>query len=259
MVKLKSIFLLGTAVAITYAVATGTIASPIREVAIRTLAWVTPNQACELDKVLCLKQREEDLREVAKRADAQRFDLLFERDRRAAELRDAEATVADNRTILNEARELYQRCAQTSQTIVWRGARYTTAEFKAQIQGLWEEKSNLESVLEAKRKFVQELEEAFLDNARLRAKVSGELSLMPARIDTARRVILATDFDRVVSHINALAGSADRQIRELNFKLRTTPELLKTEPPKAEPAEPVEPPKARNSDFENFLNGSPRS
>jgi hypothetical protein len=254
---MKFIIPLPLATAFAYALVGGTAASPIRIGALQMLSLVAPETACRLDTVLCLQRHEAELREIGKAAADQGFELLSEREKRAAELKAAEAAVSDNARLLGVARDLYLRCAMSGQMVDWKGARYSPAEFKGQVQLLWEEKAILEQTRDRQRRFSEQLEEDLKANGTLRAKFQAELSLMPARIDAARNAAPAADFNRVIGEINQLEGSADRQIRDTSLKLRTTSELIKAEPPKAEAAEPAKP--SRNPDFENFLNGAPRS
>jgi hypothetical protein len=255
---LKSAALLAGAAGFTYALLNGTAASPIRSGAIQMLSRVAPETACQLDTVLCLQRHEAELREIGKNAADQGFELLSERDKRSAELKAAETAVSDNARLLSTARDLYVWCAMNGQVVDWKGARYSPAEFKGQVQLLWEEKAILEAARDRQRRFSEQLEDDLRANGTLRAKVHAELSLMPARIDQAHRAVLTADFDRVIGEISQLEGSADRQIKDTSLKLRTTSELIKAEPPKAEAGEPPRP-QSRNPDFESFLSGAPRS
>lgn len=255
---LKFITLLAIATGFAYALVSGTAASPIRSGALQMLSLVAPQTACRLDTVLCLQRHEAQLREIGKNAADQGFELLSERNNRSAELKAAETAVSDNARLLGTARDLYVRCAMNGQTVDWKGAHYSPAEFKGQVQLLWEEKAILEAARDRQRRFSEQLEEDFKSNGMLRAKVYAELLLMPARIDAARRAALRAEFDRIIGEINQLVESADHQIRETSLKLRTTSELIKAEPPKADVAEPLKA-QSRNPDFESFLSGAPRS
>jgi len=255
---LRPAVLLAAAAGFTHALVSGTAASPIRSGALQVLSLVAPETACRLDTVLCLQRHEAELREIGKDAADQGFELLSQRDKRSAELRAAETAVSDNARFLSTARDLYLRCAMNGQTVDWKGARYSPAEFNGQVQLLWDEKAILEAARDRQRRFSEQLEEDFKANATLRAKVYAELSLMPARIDAVRRAALRADFDRIIGAINQLAQSADRQIRETSLKLRTTSDLIKAEPPRAEVAEPPKP-QSRNPDLESFLSGASRS
>ncbi len=255
---LKSTVLLAAAAGFTYAVVNRTAASPIRIGALEMLSWVAPETACRLDTVLCLQRHEAELRQIGRNAADQGFELLSERDKRSAELEAAETAVTDNARLLSTARDLYVRCAMNGQMVDWKGARYSPAEFKGQVQLLWEEKAILEAARDRQRRFAEQLGEDLTANGTLRAKIHAEVLLMPARIDAARRAALTADFDRIVGEIGQLEGSADRQIKATSLKLRITSELIKAERPKVEVAEP---PKAqsRNPDFERFLSGAPQS
>jgi len=255
---LKSTVLLVAAAGFTYAQASGSAAFPIRSGALHMLSLLAPETACQLDTVICLQRHEAELREIGRNVADQGFELLFERDKRSAELKAAETAVSDNSRLLSAARDLYVRCAMNGQTVDWKGARYSPTEFKGQVQLLWEEKAILEATRDRQRRFSEQSEEDLTANGTLRAKVHAELSLMPARIDAARRAALTADFDRIIGEINQLEGSADRQIKETGLKLRTTSELIKAERPKAEVAEPPKP-RSRNPDFESFLSGEPRT
>jgi hypothetical protein len=254
MSTLKSAALLAGAAGFTYVLLSGTAASPVRSGALQILSRV----ACQLDTVLCLQRHEAELREIARNAADQAFELLSERERRSGELRAAESAVSDNARLLGIARDLYVRCAMNGQAVDWKGARYSPAEFKGQVQLLWEEKAMLEAARDRQRKFSEQLEEDLRANGTLRAKVHVELSLMPARIDAARRAALTADFDHVIGEISQLEGAADRQLKGTGLKLRTTLELIKAEPPpEAGAAEPSRP-QSHNPDFESFLTGAPR-
>jgi hypothetical protein len=255
---LKFTVLLAAAGGFTYALVGGTAASPIRNGALQMLFLVAPETACRLDTVLCLQRHEAELREIGKHAADQGFELLSERDKRSAELGAAETAVSDNARLLTTARDLYVRCAMNGQVVDWKGARYSPAEFKGQVKLLWEEKAILEAARDRQRGFSEQLGEDLTANGMLRAKVHAEVLLMPARIDAARRAALTADFDRIIGEINQLEGSADRQIKEISLKLRTTSELIKADPPKAEVAEPPRP-QSRDPDFERFLSGAPQS
>jgi hypothetical protein len=254
---LKPAAILAGAAGITYALTTGPAASLVRSGAPEMLSWVNAQIACRFDAVLCLQWHEADLRKIAKRAADQGYALLSERDRRSAELKAAETAVSDNARLLSEARDRYRQCSMNGQPVDWKGARYSPAEFKAQVQLLWEEKAILEQTRDRHRRFSEQLEKDLKANGTLRTQLDAELSLMPARIDEARREALRSDFHRVLGEINQIEGSADRQIRDTNLKLRTTSELIKAEPPKGEAAESLK--TLRNPDFENFLNGAPQS
>jgi hypothetical protein len=251
----KSRALLAGATALAYAfVSDGTSASPLRSGALRMLSVVAPETACRLDAVLCFQRHGDELRELRKNAADQGGALLFERDKRSAELKSAELALSDNARLLAAARDMYARCAMNGRAVEWKGVRYTPAEFKDQVQLLWEEKAILEAARDRQRGFSQQLENAFKENGKLRARIGAELSLMPARIDAARRAALTADVDRIIGEIDQLVGSADRQIKEINVKLRTTAELVKAEPPKAE-ADESSTGRATDPDFESFLSG----
>jgi hypothetical protein len=251
---LKSTALLVGAAVLTYACVSGTSASPLRSGALRMLSAVAPKTACGFDTVLCLQRHEEELREVGKNAADQGVALLVERDKRLADLKSAELAVQDNARLLAVARDIYARYSVYGRMVDWRGARYTPAEFKDQVQLLLEEKTILEAARDRQKKFSEQLEEGFKENGKLRAKIRAELSLMPARIDVARRAALTADVDRIIGEIDELAGAADRHIKEMSLTLRTTSELVKIEPPKGEVDEA---PKSRlpGAYFENFLSG----
>jgi hypothetical protein len=253
----KTAALLAGAAGFTYALLNGTAASPFRSGALEILSRVAPETACQFDIPLCLQRHEAELREIGKNAADQGFELLSERDKRSAELKAAELAVSDNARLLNTARDLYVRCAVNGQMVDWFGARYSPTEFKSQVQILWEEKAILEAARDRQKRFSEQLEENLTANGTLRAKVHAELSLMPARIYFARRTALTADFDRVIGEISQLEGSAHRQIKDTSLKLRTTSELIKAEPQKAEAGEPSRA-QSRNPDFENFLSGAPR-
>jgi hypothetical protein len=252
---LKFIILLALATGFAYSLVSGTAASPIRIGALQMLSWWAPETACRLDSVLCLQRHEAELREIGKNAADQGFQLLSERDKRSAELKAAETAISDNIRLLGTARDLYVRCAMNGQMVDWKGARYSPAEFKGQVQLLWQEKAILEAARDRLKRFAEQLEENLTANGMLRAQVHAELTLMPARIDAARRAAITADFDRIVGEINQLEGSADRQIKEISLKLRTTSELIKAEQPKAEVAVPVNA-QSRDPDFERFLSGA---
>jgi hypothetical protein len=255
---LKFIILLALATGFAYAVISGTAASPIRSGTLQMLSWWAPETACRLDTVLCLQRHEAELREIGKNAADQGFQLLSERDKRSAELNAAETAISDNIRLLNTARDLYVRCAMSGQMVDWKGARYSPAEFKGQVQLLWQEKAILEAARDRLKRFAGQLEENLTTNGMLRAQVRAELTLMPARIDAARRAAITAEFDRIIGEINQLEGSADRQIKEISLKLRTTSELIKAEQPKAEVAVPAKA-QSRDPDFERFLSGAPQN
>jgi PAS domain-containing protein len=251
----KSTALLAGAAVLAYALVSGTTAAPLlRSGALRMLSAVAPETACGLDTVLCLQRREDELREIGKNVADQGIALLFEKNKRSAELKSAELAVSDNARLLAAARDLYARCAMNGRMVEWNGALYTPAEFKDQLQLLWEEKAILEAARDRQRRFSERVEEGFKENGKLRARVRTELSLMPARIDAARRAALTADVDRIIGEIDQLVGSADRQIDEMNVKLRTTAELVRVEPAKVAGDESPKP-RSPNPDFENFLWG----
>jgi hypothetical protein len=251
---LRFALLLATTAGFTYAVINGTDASPLKNGAIRMLAVVAPETACPFDRVLCLRRQESELREISKKTGDQAFDLLFERDKRSSELKAAEAAVAANAALLNAGRDVYARCAEAS-TIKWKGALYSPAEFKAQLQFLYEdEKPMLEGAVDREKKFAEQLEESIRENAKLRARVATELTLMPARIDAERHKVLAASFEHLVASIDQFTTTAKQQIKAAAVKMRTTKELLEAEPSKGEPtAQPKS--RARNPDFERFMSG----
>src|SRR5260370_10938274 len=156
---LKFIILLALATGFAYALVSGTAASPIRIGALQVLSLVATETACRLDAVLCLQRHEAELRELGRSARDQGFQLLSERDKRSAELKAAETAVSDNARLLSTARDLYVRCAMNGQMVDWKGARYSSAEFKGQVQLLWEEKAILEAARDRLRRFAEQLEE----------------------------------------------------------------------------------------------------
>src|SRR5262249_25581623 len=115
----KSSVLFAAAGGFTYALVSGTAASPIRSGALQMLSLVAPETACRFDTVLCLQRHEAELREIGKNAADQGFELLSERERRSAELKAAETAVSDNARLLSTARDLYVRCAMNGQTVDW--------------------------------------------------------------------------------------------------------------------------------------------
>jgi hypothetical protein len=254
--RFKAAALLGSAATLAYATLYGTEA--FGGMAFHTIYVIAPNQACVRYPVACLQQHAVELREIAKKASDQAFDLMFEQDQRNAELKEAAAAVAANTELLNSGRDAYARCAKDGLNIQWKGRMYSSlAELKAQLQFLYEdEKPILDAAFERQRQYAQQSEDNIRENAKLRARVDAELRLMPARIDAERHKVLRADFDRLVASIDQFSVVANQQIKATSqaLKLRTTQELTESEPVNTAPVVSVTP-RPRNPDFENFLAG----
>jgi hypothetical protein len=176
-----------------------------------------------------------------------------------ADLKVAEAAVAAVVEQLNSGREVYQ-CAKEGQNVRWLGQVWALPELKIELQFLYEDqKPILETALDQHRKFAQQAQENIRENAKLKAQVDAELRLFPARLDAERHKVLRANFDHVVAGINQLA-SANQQFQSTSaaLKLRTSRELMESEPANAPHAEPPAA-RPRNPDFENFLNSGSRN